>query len=417
MRKKFSAHLYGALLLLTWSVRPSPGECETTEVLTMDRAIELALSRSLDLRGAEIEVDGARGALAAARSLRNNPELSGGAGLRLADDGAAFDASAGLSQTFALGRPRRHRIAAATAGLASIRDRAELLRHEVAIETSVAWIRTVTARLHVALARTAEGLTRDLHHFAEGRRDADAGTDLEVNLAVLEQAQARRLLAQAIRDEALARIDLLRAVSFPENSSFGLPDVLPEARPVASTSDQLVDRALETRLDLAALGEGRAYADAEVRRARSEAVPDLSIEATYDLEAGSEHIVGLGLSIPLPLFDRNQSEIAEARARARLAELAVDAARLDIERHVRAAFAEYQAARDVAALSEGDTVDGHVRNLDLLRASFEEGNVGLIEVLLVQRELIAARRDAIEAAADLHAARAELELAVGSEVR
>ncbi len=416
MRRAHAARRTGALLVALGAILPVSAAAEQ-ETLTAERAVELALERNLELRAAEVEAELAEARLTGAEVLSpHNPEISGGAGARFSGGEAGVEAEAGLSQTFELAGQRGRRITAARAGLRAARDRLEHDRLRVAAEARRAFLRAVTARVLVELAREAEALTNDLHRIAQERLEAEAGTELEVNLAALEWLGAQRRLRRAIRREREARLELARALVLPPDEEVRLPASLPPARAVTAEPGELVRLALERRLDLAALDEQRRAAAAEIEVVRAEAAPDLRVGATYAFEDGGDHIVTLGLSLPLPLFQRNQGEIAAARARAELAEVALEHARRAVEREVRAAVERLRAAREEGELLGREALRRVSRNLELLRASFEEGEVGLVEVLLVQRDLIATRRDAAEAELELRLARIELELTVGGEV-
>src|SRR4029077_11659756 len=80
----------------------------------------------------------------------------------------------------------------------------------------------------------------------------------------------------------------------------------------------LLARALETRPDIRAAKKGLALANAQIEAAQREAYPDISIGASYThseftVSGDNPNSAGLSLSLPLPLFDRNQAGIARSR--------------------------------------------------------------------------------------------------------
>jgi cobalt-zinc-cadmium efflux system outer membrane protein len=375
-----------------------------------------AVSQNLALRAAAHDIDLARAGLVEAGLWPLNPELAGGAGLRMGPEEMNVDVSAGLSQAFELGRPRRHRVRAAQAAVAVAEAQWERQRLEVVLEAKEAFLRAVAAEQLVRLSDKAALLARELHRVAQERLAADAATELEVNLAALEWAQAQRSLARARLQAAQDRLALALVLSLPLTEELALPRHLPEAATLSSDEDHLVERALARRTDLLSLARRRDEAAAQLAQARAEAAPELAVEAGYELEEGQDHIVGLGLSLSLPLFHRNQGAIAAARARVDQAELEEEAGRLAVAHQVRAALVQYRAAWEVSEAFGRDTLERHERNLELLQASFDEGAVNLVEVLLMQRELLLAWNDAVAAAVELHLARAAVERAVGEEV-
>ncbi|NIM64049.1 MAG: TolC family protein, partial [Acidobacteria bacterium] len=79
------------------------------------------------------------------------------------------------------------------------------------------------------------------------------------------------------------------------------------------------DGALQHRADLEAFRGTIESARARIEIARREVVPDLVVEAFYGREEGTDRLLGGGLGIRIPLFNRNQGAIAEARAAERRA--------------------------------------------------------------------------------------------------
>ena len=176
----------------------------------------------------------------------------------------------------------------------------------------------------------------------------------------------------------------------------------------------LLAEAARRRPDLAALAfEQRAAADS-ASLARREAVPDVGIRGFVTREDGTDTIIGLGISLPIPVWDRNQGQVHIARSRQRSA-----AARAQLEQ--RAVQAEIATAYQVLAATRAsyDAMKQGVlgklgENLELLRKAFEAGKVGWTDVLVLRRSFIEAERELAQAAAEVERARVRLQLAAGT---
>ena len=124
-------------------------------------------------------------------------------------------------------------------------------------------------------------------------------------------------------------------------------------------------------------------------------------------------MLGGGVVIRIPLFNRKRGAIAEARASERRAASDHEAAELRVRREVVEARIRYEAAVDVTATLQENVVGTLEDNLSLLQLSFEAGKIGWAEVLVFRREFIDSRRAFVESLANVWLASVELDLAAG----
>lgn len=197
----------------------------------------------------------------------------------------------------------------------------------------------------------------------------------------------------------------------PPRAAGGLPRT-PAALPSLS---ELMRRARLERADLAALDREQERGQRRLALERSLAVPNLELAAFAAREEGDD-LLGLRAGIAIPLFDRNQGGVAEARAAIDRLAAEVDAAALAAGREVAAAYGRYRAAAEALTALEGLVVETLEDSLGLLRKAVEAGELSATDVLLLRRELVEGRREQIEVAGELWLARTDLELAVGSDL-
>jgi cobalt-zinc-cadmium efflux system outer membrane protein len=165
-------------------------------------------------------------------------------------------------------------------------------------------------------------LARDVEKTLEGNRKlvgkaVDAGQLTELDLAAartaLHEARATRLeLERMARDE---RLSLNRALGLPPeaNVKLGGIDTLPEHLALPA-EDRLLAGLDRRRLDLVALRLGYESQEAAVREAILAQFPSIQFGVNLARDTGRVGTVGVGLTIELPLFDRNQAAIASQRA-------------------------------------------------------------------------------------------------------
>lgn len=410
--RRLAPALVAGLFLVPADVRATPDAVARAFEPTLEEALDTAFDAHPAIALAEAEVAATRGRWLASRVYPHNPELELEAGERRGAGETSTDRGVSLSQEIELAGQRRKRRAEARAALAAAEARLERRLERLAAEVEIAFAEALGARDLLALEEADAALAGEFLSIARRRFDAGAATQIDLNLALATAGRAERrvALARAAAEAAGARL----------STAVGL-DPVPPARPRGSLRlDDAEPPPLEAflaaaarRSDLAALDHDREAAAARLRLERAEVRPNLRLAAFYEREEGVDDILGGGVAISLPIFDRNQGAIAEAAAE-------VDAARAEAELAVRAAreevlaaWAAARAARQAAERLRGDVIGTLEENLELLQRSFGAGKVGAAELLLFRRELVEARREWIEARVESWRARIALDLASG----
>jgi cobalt-zinc-cadmium efflux system outer membrane protein len=117
------------------------------------------------------------------------------------------------------------------------------------------------------------------------------------------------------------------------------------------------------------------------------------------------------------VWNRNQGNIAAARAAALAAERRVDAAALAVRQEVQAAVAQHQAARRALTAYEGGVRDAAQRNLGVVRQTYELGRATLLDVIAEQRRFIDVEHGYTEALKLVYDAAVDVQRAIGRAAR
>lgn len=157
--------------------------------------------------------------------------------------------------------------------------------------------------------------------------------DLRIIEASAVTLQRRVSLADRELQGALLELNQLRGA--PAASPLRLTGVLAaptNAPPLSALLDLAATNSFELRMRQAELGQQGFH----VQLARNERYPKVTLAPFYAAEkAGDEQrIAGVGVSLPLPLWNRNKGNIEAAQARERQAEASLRAAQRDVERRV-----------------------------------------------------------------------------------
>lgn len=378
--------------------------------LTLEQALALARERGPALLAARERVEEARGRLLGASALlRENPSIEGAAGRRSSEDDDSFAGDVAVLQSFELGGRRAARIRGAEASLANASAAADDALRRALREVAETFQRAVHAREHLRLAREAETVASDIVSIAERRYRADDVPVLDVNLArsALARARAERLAVEA---EQAASLGALRVrLGMRGEEALAVEGELRAQPPLALA--ELLAR-VDARPDLKALEAELREGEAELALARGAAWPELGLGARYERDEGDDIVLG-ALTFTVPLFDRGQGERAEAGARIRRLRLELEAARRAAGSEVRTAFDVAERHAAAVAVLERDALPLLDENERLSRRSYEAGQIGLADLLLVRREILETRSEYLDRLLEAAIAAIDLEASAG----
>jgi len=354
------------------------------------------------------EVAVAEGRLRQARAWRN-PELSLEAenfsGDRPYNGFDAAESTLSVSQVLELGGKREARVAAARDGVGAATARRAAVRADFAARLAIAYAEAEAADARV---RHAE----ELHAAAE----ADARS-ARLMVEVGREAVLRQVQAAAETDAARANLEEAR--SRQVGAFAHLTALAGSSVPFDALAETLLDRSPQVanpgggNPGVTAAEADRDAASARVRVERAEVIPDLRLSAGFRrFEADDSTAFVAGVSLPLPIFDRNRGATQTARAELRVAEARLQRARLEAEaERVSAAAKARSAAARVQAATSGESAAAEAYRL--ARIGYEAGKLPLLELTNARRALAEARNRATDARLDQVRAEAEAARAAG----
>lgn len=398
--------------------------------LSLEQAIARALEQEPSLRAARSQIDVARGMRLQA-SLRPNPSVS----FERREEPAGTDSQTMVAVEWPLDLFRRSgRVAVAdrevTATQLAVADRERLLAAEVRMRYGDV---LATVRDLAILDELVE-TTRRQHELLRSRVEEGATPPLERDLLDVElrRLESDRLL-QAGRTEA-ALFELKRALGMRADATMTVRDTLENlVRRESTVTTQVPDTSmvLEQRADVREAAARVDIAEAKIDRAQGEGRFDVSVFANYmRMDAGFPqrgftpdgslervrglfHYVSAGAMVTIPVLNRNQGEIAAARAERTGAAAGYEAVRLAADAELAGARVRDDRAREaVKVVSAGaQTLARH--NLTVVGQSYELGRVTVFDVLAEQRRYLDVERAYTEALRAAYEARTALNRALG----
>ena len=343
-------------------------------------------------------------------ALRPNPTLqlsteNLGTGLR--EDTLA------VAQTVELGGKRAARMALADRQMALAHGRLAQTRAQLHADFRQAFVELLAAQARRALAERGLALTeRDAasvrQQIAAGRlaQVAAARADLELTNARLQASRARSDLKRAQRRLGAVVGNPARAVAVA-----GELGALPRLPALSA-----LEAALSSAPALAAASAETARRAAQIRLEQTERYGDLTLSAGVRYVNELHDPAGvLQLSVPLPLANRNQGNLARAQGAAEQAAALEQATRLELARDLEDAYLRYQAAAHSVAEIRASVEPAARSTLNALRRGFELGKFGLMELLDARRMLLQTRGQLIDAMLEAQLAATDIVRTLGDE--
>lgn len=353
------------------------------QAMTLEQALDRARTRAPQILAAQDRIDEARGRLKGASVLlQENPTVETSAGPRYSPNGDTTDYDITLSQPFELGGRRNARIASAQAGVeretAASRDVARRLLRDV----SVAFVRGLAAKERLSLAQQSSTLADELFQSMNRRYQSGDVPILDVNLARNSAARSRAEVrsAQATYASALGDLRIFLGMSSDEPLDVGGDLHDRKGFEISALMAKAGDRP-----DLKALAAERSEAQADIQLGKGFRWPTAAPAFSYKQDQGDGVIQG-GLSFTLPVFNKGQELQAVGQARTRRIDRELDASKRAVAVEIRTAYDVYTLQTEAVEELERDALPSLTENETLARRSFEEGEIGLAELLLVRRD-------------------------------
>jgi len=397
--------------------------------ITADQAVAYALEHNGELQAARKEIDAAR-ALVRQASLRANPKVDGSVAKTITGTDNNITINGMLPLELGGRRPARIRVA---------EGELEMRRQEVANRERMlaADVRSKFGEALAAIFKLGfdeEQIATSQHGYnLVAARVTEGGTaPLEQNIVLVELNRLRSMRETAEGKAQIEMLELRNLIGMTPDEPLQLRgdfnDLITPLSPLAEATE----RALSERPDLKLVRAAEGFAAARIEQARAEGKLDASLIAGYQRMdfgyplngindagqlrpiQGTFHYFTFGVSLDLPVRNKNQGAIEAAVAEAEAAKRRREFAELTVRREVASAYAQYTSAARAAEIFRAGVRDQANANLDVVRQTYELGSKTLIEYISEQRRFIDLETGYIDALLDTYKARVEVERAVAS---
>ncbi len=397
--------------------RPVP-----SAALTVDDAVDEALHANRDLRTAYFAIEQARARLVQA-GLWPNPalDLTGSHDFAFANEGE-YTASAGFGQRFPVaGRIGRLKDVArvdVAIALAEVRDAARRLIADV----QAAFNDLLVLKMQIAERDRLIGIARSLVDVSAARAKVAEVSALDVNTARIElqRLELERSLLVAQQQARSAELNRLLGM-VPDNSVSVTGEIAPAI--ALPPRDTLRREALGRRPDLQQISLQAGRAQAERMLARAERWEDWTFGFSYDRDLQvvdgappqrADQLLGLRLTIPLPLLNQNQGRVAEAASLEAQSRSRKSALELTVTAEIESAYRRVEDIRGVVEGFRTKLIPLADSNVTVAQDAYRSGLTSVHQVIQVQRQQSELRTGYLDVLGQYRRAMIDLEVAAAT---
>jgi cobalt-zinc-cadmium efflux system outer membrane protein len=414
-----------ALLAVSFSLLLNVGRvwAQVPADVTVEQLVETALTNHPELRAIRAEIDAAAARVRQAE-LRPNPMFEVGGQKALGPDN---NFSVGLTVPLDLNGRKEGRVAVAEQEVslrrAQLADRERRLRADIWMKAA----EVLAARRSLSVTDDLLRVNREALTLVGERVRQGAAPAIEENLMHVEvnRLDATRVVLASRAD--VLTLQLRAFAGMPPDGPITLSGDLAAPPAVADTTE----RRLPERPDVRAARSEIDIARAKIRKERAEGRWDASVnvgyqrqDMGYDLRGltpsgGTRpiqdvfHYFGAGVSVVLPVRNRNEGNVAAAVAEATAAERRHDYALLIAQQELAAAVAQHAATWRAAELFDRGVRNVARANLDVIRQSYRLGRATLFDVITEQRRFVEIENGYTDVLRQVWDAAVEVERAIG----
>ena len=384
----------------------------SAQTLTLESALQSAFAGNPDLAAAQWEIDIAQGGRQQA-GLIPNPVASWDA-----EDTrrSTRTTTVKLSQTLELGGKRGARIEVASRAQDAAAQELEQRRNLLRAEVIDGFYGALRAQERLELAQRSMALAERGLVIANGRVTAGKASPVEATRAQVEVSQIRleRSRAEIGVSDAYRR---LAAITGSATIGFERVEAGAVNTPALPSATQLLAR-LESTAELRLAQLQIQQRDAGLGLEKAQRIPDLDVSIGSQYDASVRERVNLvGVSMPIPLFNRNQGNVLAASRRADQARDLRNATELRLRTETRQALDLWATANSEVRAFNQVILPAAQSAVDSATRGFEMGKFNFLDVLDAQRTLIAARTQYLAALAQATDAWVRIERIYGDLAR
>jgi cobalt-zinc-cadmium efflux system outer membrane protein len=394
--------------------------------MSLDAIMRHAKDNAMKVRVARTRVGLGDAAITGAKPLLiDNPQLYLGMGMRFNQFGTNFELQSTLSQPFEIGGERGLRIKAGRRYRELLDKELAQIQWETYAAVHYAYNMALLARARAATAERTLAFSTRLLEIAQRRAQAGEISSLRVRVATGELAQARQAKLNADLEYRLSCIHLSELAGWPQGQVVAPAGNMEAPTRVKDAAEfiakvQQEHPALKAREAAVDLGEAR------VKSAHRDRLPEPSLGVYFGREkepvpngqvSGDSKLGLVTVTLPIPLWKRNQAARATTQAELSVAEQELEATRYALALNARRAVEAVNTAAERVRTYSNEVVPRFEENLNLLQRAFELGEVDILEVFVARENFLRIQNEALDAFRAYYDAVYNVESMIGAPIQ
>lgn len=393
-----------------------------------DDLVRRALINNSDLAAARFDIERARARVRQA-GLRANPtfdfEQETG---RLTGSPGERETTIGFVLPLELNGQRHRRVSLAQAELEAVEAEVADRERRLMAEVRGVYAEALAAIRELDITEGINNLDIQTSRIVEARVTEGESAPIELNLlrAEVDRLRSRRALVEGRLQATILRLKSIAGIPTEETLRFREDLTAPPSLKASTSLEAALDIALRMRPDarLARLTEQVAQAGLEL--AKTQGRPDVTAFTRYSTNRtvidntpvgalrDSDKVLSFGVSVSIPLFNRNQGGKTEAAAAIAQAQRRREFVEQLVRAEVTSAYVRYEAAQSALNIFEQGVLARATENIKSMRGAYELGAFRMTELLSEQRRLLDSQREYTEALTERYKALTDLLSAIGA---
>lgn len=416
--------IFGLVIFLSLNRTTMAEEAAPAQsTLTEEEAVRSAIRNNYDLRLAKVSVELAKAQLVQA-GLWPNPEgeFSAQSDKYYANEGEG-GYEYGLNQPIPISGRTFFQTRVAKLGIKRAEWQLKDVKRQVVAEVRKTFYQVVTFEEKEKILNFLVKANQDLLEAVQARLSQAEVSNVDISLARGELLMASQELAEVKARLYESRANLNRLMGQSLNYSFMIA-----AEPLTFPSIDLetaAQKSSEQRPDLKAKELEEQMGSAALTLAKAMQIPDITIGGFYQKEKGrfdvndqlisdNDRLIGLKVSMPLPLFDRNQGEIAKTKAEKKGAGIQYEALKIQVAKEVAQAYIRLKASKEIIDSYSNGVKEDVEKSVKLMQDAYLQGQVNVFDVVQIQSRFNTIENAYLDASQNAREAIIDLESAIGA---
>jgi cobalt-zinc-cadmium efflux system outer membrane protein len=399
------------MLISVYVVQPAYAALDEKELHNMNDMLNIAIKYNPAIRSSIASIEAAKGQALQA-SLTINPDI-----LFQAEDFAGKDElsrfnsaelTASIQQTVEIGGKRAYRTESALHNQSIVEQQAVISILTVLFDAQVATIRYFTAQKRLNLIEKRLEITNNVHETIERRVQAAAASDIQLKKIDIERKSTILEKTNAHKDLEIAKASLTKVLA-KDISNIMISNILLEKPPdipdLAKIFTYLNKMPQKQILDFQ-----KEQAEANFNLAKANAIPNPTFGiGMRKLNGMDNYAVVASFSIPAPVFNRNQGEIAKANAELIMAKENIIAGVQSLEASIKNIWSQFNALKIEVNTYTNDIIPSSQQAYDKALEGYDMGRFSFLELLDAQRTLYRMQEAQLMSLAQLHESKAYID--------